>query len=94
MGRINKVQGQASCEVCGKNQEQCFEVHLGGERHVFDSFECAIRGLMPKCELCGSLILGPGVQVENMSYCSHLCANLYSVREVDARVMLREQTNL
>ena len=72
MGRDARTQGTSSprhgptgavCEVCGKSQEHYLEVHVGGEKHIFDSFECAIRGLMPTCPLCGSLLLGHGVQV-------------------------------
>ncbi len=71
-----RVQQKMSCEVCGKSEDKCFEVHLGGERHVFDSFECAIRGLMPKCPLCGNLLLGAAVQVGSLTYCSYACASL------------------
>lgn len=84
MRRDARGQGKASCEVCGKSEDRCFEVHLGGERHVFDSFECAIRGLMPECPLCGSMILGSGVQAGNQLYCSHACASLSSAVEVEA----------
>jgi hypothetical protein len=92
MGRDESGQGKASprhrptgvvCEVCGKSGDRCFEVHLGGERHVFDNFECAIRGLMPKCPLCGSMILSSGVQVGDQLYCSHACASLTSVVDVE-----------
>jgi hypothetical protein len=85
MSRDDRAQGKASsrqgptgamCEVCGKSSDRCFEVHLGGERHVFDSFECAIHGLMPTCPLCGSMVLGSGVQVGNKLYCSYACASL------------------
>jgi hypothetical protein len=71
-----KAKGNASCEVCGKSEDCCFEVHLGGERHIFDSFECAVRGLMPVCPLCGSMILGSGVQGGDRMYCSHACASV------------------
>jgi hypothetical protein len=70
------VQGKTSCEVCGKSDERCFAVHLGGKRHVFDSFECAMRGLLPTCPLCGNPLLGPGVEVEDQLYCSQSCASL------------------
>jgi hypothetical protein len=82
MGRDMGVQGIASCEVCGKNEDHCFEVHLGGERHIFDSFECAIRGLMPKCPLCGAMVLGTGVKVDEYLYCSYACANIFIPVEV------------
>ena len=82
MGREQKIEGNLSCEVCGKVQERCFEVHLGGERHVFDSFECAILALMPTCSSCGSLLLSPGIQFENRLYCSYACAGAYASQEV------------
>ena len=93
MGTRNHVQGKASCEVCGKSGGQYFEVHLGGERHIFDSFECAIGGLMPRCSVCGGIILGPGVQDNNASSCSYLCSNLSSVRDYEPRMLLREPAN-
>jgi hypothetical protein len=71
------------CEVCGKSQEHSLEVHLGGDKHVFDSFECAIRGLIPACPLCGTPLLGPGVQVGDLLYCSQACACLSNVMEVE-----------
>ena len=49
---------------------------------------------MPKCSLCGCVILGTGVHEDNTLYCSYLCANLYSVREYEAQILLREQANL
>ena len=69
------MQRKEGCEVCGNDEDRCFEVHLGGERHFFDSFECAIAGLMPKCQLCGSLLLNPGMPVAERLYCSNGCAS-------------------
>jgi hypothetical protein len=37
----------ARCEVCGNDYEQSFELHLAGQVHTFDSFECAIHRLAP-----------------------------------------------
>lgn len=90
----NKVNGKASCEVCGKDEEECFEILLGGERHVFDSFECAMHALTPICAFCGCQVLGHGIQVESTFYCSNLCANLHTVREYEARVLLGEEENI
>ena len=91
MGRIKKVQGNVSCEVCGNNQGQCFEVRLGGERHVFDSFECAMHELTPRCAFCGCQILGHGVQFENAIYCSDQCANDNGVRDFETRIKYKEK---
>ena len=94
MRRIKSVQANASCEVCGNNQGQCFEVRLGGDRHVFDSFECAMRALTPRCGHCGCELIGHGIVLGNTIYCSYECANEDSTHEYETRVMLREQTHL
>ncbi len=93
MGRIKSVPGNVSCEVCGNNQGQCFEVRLGGEKHVFDSFECAIRALTPHCGYCGCQLTGHGIVLGNTVYCSYQCANDDSTREYEARVITRERAN-
>jgi hypothetical protein len=36
-----------TCEVCENEYDKAFEVAVGGERHTFDSFECAIHELAP-----------------------------------------------
>ena len=39
----------SSCEVCGNDYDKPMEVTLHGQRHTFDSFECAIQALAPRC---------------------------------------------
>jgi hypothetical protein len=57
-----------------------FEVHtVGGNVHVFDSFECAVHKLAPVCEHCGCRIVGHGVEVRGKFFCCAHCA-----RAVDA----------
>jgi hypothetical protein len=85
---------KTTCEVCGNNSAECFEVHLGGERHVFDSFECAMRAFSPRCGHCGSELLGNGFVVADTLYCSYQCAHEHSVREYERRIILNEQANL
>ena len=93
--RRNKNQLEnTSCEVCGNDQGLCFEVHLGGEKHVFDSFECAMRAFAPRCGHCGCELLGHGFVVGKTLYCSVECANDHDAREHERRPMLREQANL
>ena len=75
MSRVYKVQGSAVCEVCGNTGCQCFEVQIGGERHIFDSFECALDVLTPQCTHCGTPFVGQGVHVDDAVYCSYECAN-------------------
>jgi len=43
---------------------------------VFDSFECAIHGLAPKCEHCHCKIVGHGIESHSRYYCCANCAKL------------------
>jgi hypothetical protein len=68
----------ANCEVCGNSYDKSFEViAAGGARHVFDSFECAISALAPKCDHCGCRVIGHGMEVTkaNKVYCCAHCAH-------------------
>ena len=94
MGSINRMAGNARCEVCGNDTIQCFEVRLGGEQHFFDSFECALRTLSPHCGYCESQIRGHGIVFGNTVYCSYECANDDSTRQFEARKKINEQPHL
>jgi hypothetical protein len=62
------------CEVCGNEYDKSFEVIASGQRHVFDSFECAVHCMAPVCENCGCKVIGHGVEVEGRFYCCAHCA--------------------
>lgn len=62
------------CESCGNYYEDAFVVEMGGQRHVFDSFECAINKLAPLCSHCDTKIVGHGVQLDGQFYCCNHCA--------------------
>jgi hypothetical protein len=64
----------AQCESCGNDYDQAFEVHAQGRVHVFDSFECAIHAMAPRCEHCGVTIIGHGHQVDGAVFCCAHCA--------------------
>ncbi|HEX6903213.1 MAG TPA: hypothetical protein VF789_26075 [Thermoanaerobaculia bacterium] len=64
----------ATCEVCGNDYDKSFEITMRGESHVFDSFECAIHALAPKCEHCGCRVVGHGVEASGSIYCCAHCA--------------------
>lgn len=91
MRRTRNERGTVSCEVCGNNNEECFEVRLGKESHVFDSFECAMKALTPKCARCGCQISSQGVLEDNVLFCSYFCANSDLVAEYHTRTALNEQ---
>ncbi|HZP42296.1 MAG TPA: hypothetical protein VFD84_12420 [Candidatus Binatia bacterium] len=63
----------ARCEVCGNDYDKTFQVIDGGT-HTFDSFECAIHALAPKCEHCGCRVLGHGVEAHGRIFCCAHCA--------------------
>lgn len=75
----------ARCELCGNDYDKSFEVVLGGRRHVFDSFECAIHVLAPTCKHCGCKIVGHGVEGEGHLYCCAHCARESGVANVQDR---------
>lgn len=64
----------ARCELCGNDYDKSFEVVMQGQRHVFDSFECAIHALAPVCDHCGCRIVGHGMEAEEQYFCCAHCA--------------------
>lgn len=65
----------AKCETCGNEYDKTFEVRLNDQAHVFDSFECAIEALAPRCAHCGCRILGHGSEAAGKWYCCAHCAS-------------------
>jgi hypothetical protein len=63
------------CEVCGNEYDKSFEVVAADERHVFDSFECAIQALAPICDHCGCRIIGHGAESDGSMFCCAACAH-------------------
>ena len=72
----------AKCEVCGNDYYLAFEVIAAGNRHVFDSFECAIHRLAPVCANCGVKVIGHGVDANNDLYCCAHCARQHGAADV------------
>jgi hypothetical protein len=64
----------ATCEVCGNDYDKAMEIMRGGETHVFDSFECAIHAMAPRCAHCGCAIVGHGHEAGGSLYCCAHCA--------------------
>lgn len=76
----------AQCEVCHNDYDKSFDVIIGGERHVFDSFECAVHALAPSCAHCGCRIIGHGVEAGSRMFCCANCAHLSGVEGARDRV--------
>ena len=72
----------ARCEVCGNDYYLSFEVIAAGNRHVFDSFECAIQKLAPTCAHCECRIIGHGVEDDGTWYCCAHCARKAGARNL------------
>jgi hypothetical protein len=64
----------AKCELCGNQYDKSFEVTMGGTRHTFDSFECAIQALAPTCAHCSCKIIGHGLEASGRMFCCAHCA--------------------
>lgn len=67
------------CETCGNAYDKIFKVHMHGKDHNFDSFECAIHLLAPRCNNCDIRIIGHGVENGPDMYCSAACARVHGV---------------
>lgn len=64
----------ARCDQCGNDYDKTFEIVKAGERKTFDSFECAIEAMAPRCAHCNCRIIGHGVEEGGKSYCCSHCA--------------------
>ena len=64
----------ARCEVCGNDYARAFQVIKNGKTHTFDSFECAIHRLAPRCAHCDCMVIGHGVEAGADIYCCAHCA--------------------
>jgi len=64
----------ARCDHCGNDYDKAFTVSLGGTTRTFDSFECAIHLLAPRCAHCACRIIGHGVESNGAFFCCVHCA--------------------
>ena len=74
------------CETCGNDYDKAFQVTMRGETHDFDSFECAIEALAPRCKVCGCRIIGHGVEADSRIFCCAHCAEQEGVPELRDRI--------
>jgi len=76
----------AVCEVCGNDYDKAFTIRMDGNRHVFDSFECAMHALAPTCAHCGVRIVGHGLEADDGMYCCAHCAEAEGIEGLTDRV--------
>ena len=56
------------CEVCGNEYDKAFQVARDGVTKTFDSFECAIHAMAPRCAHCECVVIGHGVEAAGGIY--------------------------
>lgn len=76
----------AVCEQCGNDYDKAFQVITNGHTWTFDSFECAIHRLAPRCSHCGCPVIGHGVEQKDNIYCCVHCATQSGETELKDRV--------
>jgi hypothetical protein len=76
----------AQCDVCGNEYDKSFTVSSAGKTMTFDSFECAIHALAPRCAHCDCRVIGHGVETSGTIFCCAHCAKQRGVKELQDRV--------
>ncbi len=74
-----------NCECCGNTYDKAFEISIGGTVHTFDSFQCAIQTLAPRCNHCKVPIIGQGMEARGQYFCCAHCARAAGVNDVQDR---------
>lgn len=70
------------CDQCGNAYAQTFHVVKEGKDYAFDCFECAIEKLAPRCDSCGTRIVGHGMESGSYFFCCAHCARMKGVTEL------------
>lgn len=72
------------CSVCGNDSDHAFRVvSHDGTSQIFDSFECSIEALAPRCSHCGCRIIGHALRRGGSIFCCEHCARRAASRTVD-----------
>ncbi len=78
--------GGIACECCGNEYDKPLEIVRNGISHYFDSFECAIQVLAPKCARCDCRIIGHGMEAGGQIFCCAHCASHAGVESLKDRI--------
>jgi hypothetical protein len=73
------------CECCGNLYDKAFEIVIGNTKNVFDSFQCAIHVLAPRCQHCKVTIIGQGMEARGQYFCGAHCARHEGIPELADR---------
>ena len=76
----------AVCDHCGNDYDKSFELTtVDGATGTFDSFECAIAAVAPRCNHCDCAIIGHGVEADGNMFCCAHCARSDGVKSLHDR---------
>lgn len=65
----------AVCDTCGNDYDKAFQITRAGRTMTFDSFECAISALAPRCAHSSCRVIGHGVEAaDGTIFCCAHCA--------------------
>lgn len=77
----------AVCDTCGNDYDKAFQVTKAGKTMTFDSFECAISAMAPRCTHCQCRVIGHGVEDDDGEiFCCAHCAAQHSVTGLKDRL--------
>jgi nitrite reductase/ring-hydroxylating ferredoxin subunit len=76
----------ATCDVCGNDYDKSFKVIQGQREMTFDSFECAVHAMAPRCSHCECRVIGHGIEAGDDIYCCAHCAKHAGVKGAKDRV--------
>ncbi len=75
------------CACCGNSYDKGIHISTSdGRTYYFDSFECAIQVLAPKCSVCGVRIIGHGIEGAGRMFCCACCAERGGISGIVDRV--------
>ena len=75
----------ARCDVCGNDYDKTLHITHQGRSMTFDSFECAIHAMAPRCAHCDCRVIGHGIEASGKIYCCAHCAKHSGVSGVSDR---------
>lgn len=71
-----------TCDTCGNAYDKTFTVIAGEVTGTYDSFECAVQAMAPRCAHCACQILGHGVESDDAIFCCAHCARATGEHEL------------
>jgi hypothetical protein len=86
-GVRRKLMDEQKCENCGNLYDKSIQIIREEESHYFDSFECAINFMAPRCSHCETRIIGHGVEESGKIYCCANCATHNGTTALRDRVL-------